>query len=381
MLDETETTTAAVKIGARNAAADKARIQTIRDHAAAIDATCAELDGPVAPPDAAPAPTGSAPAAGTPAPAPTKGDGPLVCFGAAVKALGNGRVGGYLVKFTNAMTPDLAGDFFDAQTNYDLDPGATASVYYNHGFDPVLKNRKIGAGKLTVDDAGVWIEAQLSMRDRYEQAIYSMAEAGKLGWSSGSLPNLVEFEAVGKAHHVKYWPLGKDASLTPTPAAGLIATAVQPLKTWAEATAGLHLEPAVKAIDLQQRIDLIRAAVDDKFSTPLGGQVPGGPVEYPWCEYIYDNYIIVCGGTKRWRIDYTFDLTAGTVALADATPVEMAWVPTKGMLAMFPGQPVTIPASSTEVPAPEAGRSPAANSTDAAAKLKLEITLMEVELL
>ena len=51
-------------------------------------------------------------------------------------------------------------------------------------------------------------------------AIYGMAEAGKLGWSSGTLPNLVEREVTGDAAHIKSWPLGKDASMTPTPARG-----------------------------------------------------------------------------------------------------------------------------------------------------------------
>jgi len=171
-------------------------------------------------------------------------DEQLVAFGGAIKALGDGRVGGYLVKFTDASTPDLAGEYFDGGTDFDIEPGDTARIYYNHGLDPVLKKRKLGSGTMRVDDVGVWIEAQLTMRDDYERAIYAMVEAGKLGWSSGTLPNLVEYEAVGKSRYIKSWPLGKDASLTPTPAAGLIATAVQPLKTWAEATANMSLEPA-----------------------------------------------------------------------------------------------------------------------------------------
>jgi hypothetical protein len=67
-----------------------------------------------------------------------------------------------------------------------------------------------------------------------------MAEAGKQGWSSGTHYSLMEREPVGKAMWIKSWPLGKDASLTPTPAAGPILTAVQPLKSWAEATQSLQ---------------------------------------------------------------------------------------------------------------------------------------------
>jgi HK97 family phage major capsid protein len=156
----------------------------------------------------------------------------LLAIGGTIKALGDGRVAGYLVRYTDATAPDLTGDYFDAMTDFDAEDGDRVTVYYGHGFDPVLKHRKLGRGTLRFDDVGVWVEAQLQMRDEYEQAIYAMAEAGKLGWSSGTLPNLVEREDEGTAKRITHWPLGKDASLTPTPAAGLVATQVLPLKAW-----------------------------------------------------------------------------------------------------------------------------------------------------
>ncbi len=156
----------------------------------------------------------------------------LLAIGGAIKALGDGRVGGYLVRYTSAEEPDLTGDYFDGMTDFDADEGDRVTVYYNHGFDATLKHRKLGKGTLRFDDVGVWVEAQLAMRDEYEQAIYGMAEAGKLGWSSGTLPNLVERVDEGKAARITHWPLGKDASLTPTPAAGPRITQVLPLKAW-----------------------------------------------------------------------------------------------------------------------------------------------------
>ena len=156
----------------------------------------------------------------------------LLAIGGAIKALGDGRVAGYLVRYTSAEAPDLTGDYFSPDTDFDAEDGDRVTVYYGHGFDPVLKHRKLGKGTLRFDDVGVWVEAQLQMRDEYERAIYAMAEAGKLGWSSGTLPNLVEREDEGKAARITHWPLGKDASLTPTPAAGLVATQVLPLKAW-----------------------------------------------------------------------------------------------------------------------------------------------------
>src|SRR5689334_21036981 len=44
----------------------------------------------------------------------------LVFYGGAVKALGDGRVGGYGVLFTSADDPDLQGDFFTKSTDLEL---------------------------------------------------------------------------------------------------------------------------------------------------------------------------------------------------------------------------------------------------------------------
>ena len=161
----------------------------------------------------------------------------LVVMGGHVKALGDGRVGGYLVRFTDADHPDLEDDFFDAKTDFDIEPGDRITGYYNHGLDPVLKRRKLGQGTMRIDDAGVWVEMQLALRDDYERAVYNMVTAGKMGLSSGTLPHLVEREPVGKAFHIKHWPLGKDASLTPTPAAGPELTRVMTLKSVLELAA------------------------------------------------------------------------------------------------------------------------------------------------
>ena len=158
-------------------------------------------------------------------------DEQLIYFGGAVKALGNGKVGGHLVRFTDENELDLEREFFDATTDYGK--AATSAVYYNHGLDPVLGKRVIGDGAIEIQDVGVWIEAQLEMRDEYERAVYGLAEQGKLGWSSGTAPHLVEKS--GK--HITRWPLGLDASLTPTPADP--GNRALPLKTWAESATAL----------------------------------------------------------------------------------------------------------------------------------------------
>jgi hypothetical protein len=77
----------------------------------------------------------------------------------------------------------------------------------------------------------VWAETQLALRDAYEKRIYGLAEAGKLGWSSGTAAHLVKREPVGGAMKIMHWPLGLDASLTPTPAEP--RNTVVALKAWA----------------------------------------------------------------------------------------------------------------------------------------------------
>lgn len=155
----------------------------------------------------------------------------------AVKALGNGKVGGYLVLFSTKDDPDLSGEFFTPDTDFDVEDGATTAVYYHHGMDPVIKTRKIGTGTIKKDDIGVWLEAQLAMRDNYEKSIYKLAQQEKLGWSSGTAAHLAEYRVSGKATEITRWPLGLDASLTPTPAEP--RTRVLPLKSYSPPQAPL----------------------------------------------------------------------------------------------------------------------------------------------
>jgi len=154
----------------------------------------------------------------------------LITFGGAVKALGDGRVGGYLVRYGNADELDLEQEYFTAKTDYGS--AQQSDVYYNHGLDAVLGRKRLGTWPLKFDDVGAWLEGQLDLRDAYEKAIYTLAEKGKLGLSSGTAPHLVEKKQFGSAWEITRWPLGLDASLTPTPAEP--RNAAMPLKSWAD---------------------------------------------------------------------------------------------------------------------------------------------------
>ena len=154
----------------------------------------------------------------------------LINLGGEIKALGNGRIGGFGVLFTTADSPDLLGDFFDADTDFGLEAGNKKMVLYDHGMDPTLARRKLGYATLTKKEAGLWVEAQLSLRDEYEKALYEkLVKAGKAGWSSGSAGHLVSRVPSGKAMKITEWPI-IEISITPTPAEP--RTSVVALKSW-----------------------------------------------------------------------------------------------------------------------------------------------------
>jgi len=144
-------------------------------------------------------------------------DETLTFSGDAIKAIGEGKVAGYLVRFTSEIDTDITDDFFGKDTDFGVIDGSTLPVYYQHGMDEKMGVKSIGRGTVKMDDIGLWFEAQLNMRSEYEQAIYELAKEGKLGWSSGAAGHLVEREEVGKSYHIKSWPIA-EASLTPTPA-------------------------------------------------------------------------------------------------------------------------------------------------------------------
>ena len=148
----------------------------------------------------------------------------LISFGGEIKALGDGRVGGYLVRFTTKDDPDLSGDFFTKDT--DFGPAASSAAWFHHRQSakladgtimPALKKRFPDV-ILKKDNFGVWAESVLNLRDQYEKFVYDQVVAGKMGFSSGTAPHTVDREVVGKGvAWVKSWMLGTDASYTPSP--------------------------------------------------------------------------------------------------------------------------------------------------------------------
>lgn len=134
-----------------------------------------------------------------------------------IKDLGNGSIGGYAVRFGSPEDPDLAGDFFTCDTNFYIKEDNLLPVFYAHSFDAHFQDTVLGEAKFRKDATGVWVEAQLNLRDEYEKAVYELVKKGKLGWSTGAPGHLVRREKVKQANFIKSWPIA-EVSLTPTPA-------------------------------------------------------------------------------------------------------------------------------------------------------------------
>ncbi len=142
--------------------------------------------------------------------------GKLIASGNAVKMIGEGRVGGYLVLWGSPAQKDLQGEYFTPETDLGLNwyKGARPALYH-HGLDGDLEATVIGEiDTLKTDDTGLWAEAQMDLRQRYVRAIQKLVDKGVIGWSSGSLPHLVKIATDGC---IKRWPI-VEGSLTPTPA-------------------------------------------------------------------------------------------------------------------------------------------------------------------
>lgn len=156
----------------------------------------------------------------------------IVYFGSAVKAIEDepGKVGGYLVMFTDASQKDLDGEYFTKSTYFGARAGDGVDVMFHHGRKmpnvmrlPAAQKAKVDAFsdhifsqpvKTKTDEVGIWAETVLNLADEYEKAVYDLVAAGKMSWSSGAVSHLVKKEPDGK---ITRWPIG-EASLTPTPA-------------------------------------------------------------------------------------------------------------------------------------------------------------------
>lgn len=189
----------------------------------------------------------------------------MTIHGGALKALGEDRVGGYLILWGSPNQTDLHKEYFSSRTDLALDLYNQRPLLYHHGLDGAVKTLKVGEiDTLKADNEGLWMEAQLDLRKKYVGAIMKLVKRGVLGLSSGAMPQLVEQDNDG---HIRRWPL-IEGSLTPTPAEPrIVAEAIKSIElalaaeTSDTGASGAALAAAVKADHAEAEVSNRQAVV------------------------------------------------------------------------------------------------------------------------
>jgi HK97 family phage major capsid protein len=120
-------------------------------------------------------------------------------------------IGGYGVVYGGA---DLEGEAFTPDTDFQLDLVPQKPIYYDHAMNKATVDTRLGyATAVTPDDIGLFVEAELAKSEAYTAAVMELVQAGKVGFSSGTIGHLARRS--GKS--IKTWPI-VEFSLTTTPA-------------------------------------------------------------------------------------------------------------------------------------------------------------------
>lgn len=194
-----------------------------------------------------------------------------IISGGVIKAASEDYIEGYLVRFTDPDDPDLHGEYFNKSTDFWIEKGYPVKgqpVLLEHGLDEAFKWIPVGViEEITEDDIGLWINARLHDREYYEDMLQKLAQrgalqgvdksalsrraaimahavrayvgTGKVGWSSGALPQSVLHGEDGR--HIASWAI-IEGSITMTPAEP-DGTEIQTVrKTFAELAKLIQLE-------------------------------------------------------------------------------------------------------------------------------------------
>lgn len=112
---------------------------------------------------------------------------------------------------------DLDGQQFTAKSDLCLDwfPKGGRPILFHHGFDDTVKMSAVGheIGS-EMQEAGLWVRAQLDKASKYYERVKQLVEAGAVGWSSAAPDHKVK---IAKDGTIERWPV-IEFSLTPTPA-------------------------------------------------------------------------------------------------------------------------------------------------------------------
>jgi hypothetical protein len=151
-------------------------------------------------------------------------DEALICFGDDIKATGDGKFGGYVVRWGSPADTDVQGEYFTPETDFWGDISPCAGVVYHHGIgikgDPLaakLHKRRVGKACMKADEIGLKVEGSMAdMSDPDLTALYQRIMDDEMGFSSGSVERLVARKAVKGKAEITTWPI-IEISITPKP--------------------------------------------------------------------------------------------------------------------------------------------------------------------
>lgn len=135
--------------------------------------------------------------------------------GGAIKAVGDGKIEGYLAVWGSPSQRDSYGEYFTKSTNFELQRYKDWPLLYHHELDPTVGGLEVGRiHNIIPDDYGLLAQAQLDMTIPEANRFYNDVLRGKLFWSSGSVPHWVNTTPGGE---ITRWPI-TEGTLTPAPA-------------------------------------------------------------------------------------------------------------------------------------------------------------------
>lgn len=191
--------------------------------------------------------------------------------GGAIKAIGDGKIGGYLVVYGDQNKKDSGGEWFHPDTDYSLNYYPERPVLYHHGLSDI-EAVKIGTiYEIKSDNVGLYAKAILDINHedptirQYAQSAYKRVLANKLWWSSGSAVNLTDVKPSGR---IDRWPI-IEGSLTPIPADTSGRTSVSAIKS---AISALETEEVESPKDALHKVDDKAAPVESVIDSTKSKQ-------------------------------------------------------------------------------------------------------------
>jgi hypothetical protein len=179
----------------------------------------------------------------------------VVSAGGPLKSLSDsGKVGGYLV-LTGPEYIDLDREYFSTDCDFWLEGKSLIPMLFDHGRSEVFKRRRITHVRVEKQDAGVWIEGKLPIRESSEvEQLWESVKRDELGLSSGTSEHLMERVRRGNVTEIVSWPIS-EASLAPRPAQPKSRAVA--LKSLPRAEFDLYADPEERARQIYEQLDAL----------------------------------------------------------------------------------------------------------------------------